>query len=601
MPGRQLQARTLANAQTNLAETIENAVPDAQIRWRYKLVANGLAVVVPSSQLGRLTSLPGVETVYPSVRYRTQLDRSPQQIGAPALWSAGLANAGQGMKIAIIDEGIDQTHPFFSPAGYTMPAGYPKGQTAYTTAKVIVARAFPPARPTWKHASKPFDPEISSHGTHVAGIAAGNANTLAEGARISGVAPRAYLGNYKALTIPTDADVGLDGNSPELVAAIEAAVADGMDVINMSLGEPEIEPARDIVVKALEAAARAGVVPVVSAGNDFDQFGRGSVGSPAATPSAITVGAVTTTRGGPDDVIASVLVERADAALAPAQARGLRTRREHRLGRSPQLLGDALRDEHGRTARRRRGRAAAPAAPDLDARAGQVGARAHRRPRLLERPARRRRRRRSAAAAASSTCLAPTRRRSSRAPSHSPSGCSARTPSQTRSVQLTDSGLGGSGPWTVTRRGAEPAGGRDDRRTGRRDRARPARRHRADDAGDRRRGDRLRRAHARHRAAPDPVLVRHRDARARERQARRAAEAGQLQVLDEGRHDARDALPLPREPGRIRLQRLRSPAPSASSASRSPARRRTSASSSRAGRPASASSRGSSAPATSGA
>ena len=303
--GRQLQARTLASTQASVAGSIESAVPDAQIRWRYKLVANGMAVVLPRSQLDRLTSLPGVETVYSSVRYRPQLDRSTQQIGAPTLWFPGLTNAGQGMKIAIIDEGIDQTHPFFSPAGYTMPAGFPKGQTAFTTAKVIVARAFPPASPTWKHASKPFDPELSSHGTHVAGIAAGNANTLAEGVRISGVAPRAYLGNYKALTIPTDADVGLDGNSPELVAAIEAAVADGMDVINMSLGEPEIEPSRDIVVKALEAAARAGVVAVVSAGNDFDQFGRGSVGSPGATPSAITVGAVTTSRGGADDVIAS--------------------------------------------------------------------------------------------------------------------------------------------------------------------------------------------------------------------------------------------------------------------------------------------------------
>ena len=305
LAGRQLQSRTLASAQASVADRIETAVPDARIRWRYRLVANGMAVVVPRSQLARLTSLPGIETVYPSVRYRPQLDRSPQQIGAPALWGPGLTNAGQGMKIAIIDEGIDQTHPFFSPAGYTMPAGYPKGQTDYTTAKVIVARAFPPASPTWKNASKPFDPELSSHGTHVAGIAAGNANTLAQGVRISGVAPRAYLGNYKALTIPTDADVGLDGNSPELVAAIEAAVADGMDVINMSLGEPEIEPSRDIVVKALEAATRAGVVSVVSAGNDFEEFGRGSVGSPAATPSAITVGAVTTTRGGPDDVIAS--------------------------------------------------------------------------------------------------------------------------------------------------------------------------------------------------------------------------------------------------------------------------------------------------------
>jgi subtilisin family serine protease len=291
--GRGPQARSLQSAQRSLAAQIATAVPGAHVRWRYELVANGMAVVVPRSQLDRLTSLPGVARVYPSLRYRTQLDRSPQQIGAPALWNAAAPSAGDGMKIAIIDEGIDQKHPFFSPAGYTMPPGFPKGQTAYTNAKVIVARAFPPADAKWQHASKPFDPVHSSHGTHVAGIAAGNANTQADGARVSGVAPRAYLGNYKALTIPTDAEVGLDGNSPELVAAIEAAVKDGMDVINMSLGEPEIEPSRDIVAKALGAAARAGVVPVISAGNDFEEFGRGSVGSPGSAPEAITVGAVT--------------------------------------------------------------------------------------------------------------------------------------------------------------------------------------------------------------------------------------------------------------------------------------------------------------------
>ena len=94
--GRQLQARTLANAQASLASSIETAVPDARIRWRYQLVANGMAVVVPRSQLDRLTSLPGVETVYPSVRYRPQLDRSTQQIGAPTLWGPGLTNAGSG-------------------------------------------------------------------------------------------------------------------------------------------------------------------------------------------------------------------------------------------------------------------------------------------------------------------------------------------------------------------------------------------------------------------------------------------------------------------------------------------------------------------------
>ena len=303
-PASRAYLRTLAVSQRRLETRIASALPQAEIRWRYRVVANGLAVVVPRDQVSRLAAVPGVARIYPSVRYRTLLDRSPQQIGAPALWGPALATAGQGIKIAIVDEGIDQTHAFFDPAGYSMPAGYPKGQAAYTNAKVIVARAFPPPGPTWKHAAKPFDPEFSSHGTHVAGIAAGNANTLAQGRRISGVAPRAYLGNYKALTIPTAADVGLDGNSPELVAAIEAAVRDGMDVINLSLGEPEIEPSRDIVVQALSAAARAGVVPVVAAGNDFDGFGSGSVSSPGSTPEAITVGAVSTSSSGPANVIA---------------------------------------------------------------------------------------------------------------------------------------------------------------------------------------------------------------------------------------------------------------------------------------------------------
>ena len=77
------------------------------------------------------------------------------------------------------------------------------------------------------------------------------------------------------------------------MAAIEAAVADGMDVINLSLGEPEIEPAEDVVALALDAAAAAGVVPVVAAGNDFDDFGMGSLTSPGSSARAITVAAVT--------------------------------------------------------------------------------------------------------------------------------------------------------------------------------------------------------------------------------------------------------------------------------------------------------------------
>ena len=77
-----------------------------------------------------------------------------------------------------------------------------------------------------------------------------------------------------------------------------------MDVINLSLGEPEIEPSRDIVVKALDNAADAGVISVVAAGNDFGDAGRGSIGSPGTAPEAITVAASTEGDDGPADVIA---------------------------------------------------------------------------------------------------------------------------------------------------------------------------------------------------------------------------------------------------------------------------------------------------------
>ncbi|MBV8480011.1 MAG: S8 family serine peptidase, partial [Actinobacteria bacterium] len=228
--------------------------------------------------------------------------------GAPTVWGPTLASAGQGIKIGIIDDGIDQTHVFFDPTALQYPAGFPKGDASYTTAKVIVARAFAPPGLTWKYGSVPFDPVNSDHGTNVAGIAAGDNNTVAnvDGTKyhVSGIAPMAYLGNYKVLTIPT-AEFGLDGNSPEIAAGIEQAVKDGMNVINLSLGEPEIQPQRDIVVQALDAAAAAGVVPVVAAGNEFDSAGRGSIDSPGNAPGAITVAASTEGDVGPADEIAS--------------------------------------------------------------------------------------------------------------------------------------------------------------------------------------------------------------------------------------------------------------------------------------------------------
>jgi subtilisin family serine protease len=292
----------LHTEQAAVAARISAAIPGAYVHWRYTVTLNGLAVVVPLGKLSALARVPGVAKVWSQALYHSTLDRTPQLIGAPTLWGPTLATAGQGMKIAVIDEGVDQTHPFLSPAGFTMPAGYPKGDTTFTTAKVIVARAFAPPTPKWKYASLPFDPENSEHGTHVAGIAAGDNGTKAVGfpgaPTLSGIAPAAYIGNYKALTIPTPG-FGLDGNAAEIAKAIDQAVADGMDVINLSIGEPEIEPSRDVVVLALNGAAAAGVVPVVAAGNDFDDWGRGSIGSPGDASGAITVAASTGGHGSP--------------------------------------------------------------------------------------------------------------------------------------------------------------------------------------------------------------------------------------------------------------------------------------------------------------
>ena len=285
-------ADRLAAEQAEFRQALRDELPGAEIRWRYRLVLNGFAVDLAGADVARVRTLPGVREVYESARYAPALDRSPGQIGAPALWGPGLDTAGQGMKIAIIDTGVDQSHAFFDPTGYTAPAGFPKGQIKYTNAKVIVARAFPPKGVTSAAAKAAFDSDQSSHGTHVAGIAAGNPGTRAVGGRtVSGVAPRAYIGNYKALT-RTEFGLSPNGNAPELVAAIEAAVADGMDVINLSIGEPEIEPARDVVALALDAAAAAGVVSVVAAGNDYTSVGAGSVSSPANSNAAIAVAAV---------------------------------------------------------------------------------------------------------------------------------------------------------------------------------------------------------------------------------------------------------------------------------------------------------------------
>ena len=296
--GARAYLRRLESAQAAEAVLLRRAIPEARIGRRFRIVLDGLTVSLPASQLPTLVRMRSVTAVYPSVSYTMALDRSPSVIGADVLRQQQGAD-GTGMKIAVVDDGIDQTNAFFDPQGFAYPAGFPKGDRKWTTAKVIVARVFPGPN-AGAHGRLAVDPDSSFHGTHVAGIAAGDAGTTAPAGSdhprvtgLSGVAPRAWLGNYRVFTVPTP--IGHVANTPEIVAAFEAAVSDGMDVINFSGGGPQVEPANDALVEAIHNVAAAGVVPVIAAGNDRDDFGLGSAGSPGTAPDAISVAAVANT------------------------------------------------------------------------------------------------------------------------------------------------------------------------------------------------------------------------------------------------------------------------------------------------------------------
>ena len=298
-PSARRHLQSLDREQRSAKRELLSAIPAARVDRTHRVLVNALAVTVPATEFAKLDRLRSVSRIYPSLTYNLALDRGPGLVGVPELQSATGAR-GEGLKIAIVDDGLDSRNPFFDPTGYDAPPGFPKGRKEHTSDKVIVARSFP-GPGARKAGSLPFDRRSSFHGTHVAGIAAGNAGTPAPSGAVrpavfglSGVAPRAWLGNYRVFTVPTPQ--GNVANTPEIIAAFEAAVRDGMDVVNFSGGGAEIDPASDALVEALRNLALAGVVPVVSAGNRQELVGAGSVGSPGTSPDAITVAAVTSDR-----------------------------------------------------------------------------------------------------------------------------------------------------------------------------------------------------------------------------------------------------------------------------------------------------------------
>jgi uncharacterized protein (TIGR03437 family) len=256
----------------------------------------------------------------------------------PSAWSiapGGSGNAGAGIKIGIVDTGIDQTHPAFQDSTLTVPAGFPKCNTdpawsctAFTTNKVIVARSYvrqisaysatDPANPLpgtttpTPATSQPDDyspRDRDGHGTAVASAAAAMASTAGLTVPINGMAPKAYLGSYKVYGTP-----GVNDYPPEdvYIQALDDAMNDGMDIVNFSSGAPATTGAMDTgaacgnaagvpcdpLGHAFETAAEAGLVIAVSAANGGVNYTAynyypvyNSVATPAVAPSVISVGA----------------------------------------------------------------------------------------------------------------------------------------------------------------------------------------------------------------------------------------------------------------------------------------------------------------------
>lgn len=254
--------------------------PGVRVRTELRKLVNAVSIEASSGELAAIAALPGVKHVELVKQVHALLDASVPLINAPALWDrlGGAGAAGQGMKIAILDTGIDITNPLFSDSGFNMPAGFPRTNNksdALVNNKVIAAKSF--LRPAGDATDQ------NGHGSNVAGIAAGSFATTPLGS-ISGVAPMAYLGNYRVL-----AEDG-SGSTDLIAKGIEEAVADGFDVLSMSFGG-DAGTSADVAETAAAAAVAAGRIVVIAAGNGGP--GTATIASPGTTPSAITVAAAT--------------------------------------------------------------------------------------------------------------------------------------------------------------------------------------------------------------------------------------------------------------------------------------------------------------------
>jgi len=318
---REIATRALRQRQDDFARDMQGRVPRFEAGHRYAHVLNGMAVLVPPGGLASLQRDPRVRAVFPVRKYRLLLDASNPVMNAPAFWSAlgGDQNAGKGVMFADLDTGVDFSNPMFVDPSLPMPAGFPRENdgNAFANSKVIVAKFFQgiidSTDPVLSLSQRTAE-DLSGHGSHTASVAAGAKVTLSGSGRrpvtLEGVAPKAYIGDYKVFSPNAFTD--------NIIAAIDAASADGMNVLNMSFGVVNSDGTEPFLFsataedEAIQNAIAGGMVITLSAGNsgqDADgnaNANADSISSAADVPDVISVGASTNAHGG---IAASVLAQ----------------------------------------------------------------------------------------------------------------------------------------------------------------------------------------------------------------------------------------------------------------------------------------------------
>lgn len=296
-------------------------------RFRYRHALNGFSMVLAPAEAAALEAVPGVRDVTPSLLMPLATDVGPELIGAPGVWDGSVlgrevGTMGEGVVVGIVDTGINIDHPSFAEVdkhGYehANPKGKPLG---------FCDPEHPRYDPKWACNDKliglysfideppdnSFVPEdANGHGSHTAGTVAGNfvsvplrGPTLTITREISGVAPHANIVAYDACG---------GGGCPDeaTVAALDQAVADGVDVVNYSISTSRDAPWTHPVMQAFFRVRQAGIYAAVSAGN----AGPRAATTGALPPWVTAVGASTHDRS-----LANALVDLAGGDGPPPEA-----------------------------------------------------------------------------------------------------------------------------------------------------------------------------------------------------------------------------------------------------------------------------------------